>query len=461
MEFGQEIQLSYELLKEFVQNGLRLAFDEPQPGADHGELNIIVLRGAIPISDFGADPPSKPQAVLDMLRAEAQRNNTPIIRLVPNIHNEYNDTTVFAWKDTEGTENVRAFPGTADPGEWSYQQLRKGKRPHPYKKGEQRLVAHIGAGQHIATWGWHYSESRDEYYECLDIFSEGQDGVWGFRKSDPNDPESKVIFEVIGGIQLHAGGSLGQKVYDWSDGCVAMCTGGISDFYRFIMGEWVYTSNPRTLTHKTKGLIEIIEGPAHKKKEGETDYEVDEGYSWRKKKRYEEMNRNRRYAANREVEINVIVWNAWALLQYKEYKKHPFLSLKRYNPVVPMGAHDPPGLGEEGWVHQMQLGLYDKIRTGLQAGEENWKNIVSVLPGAPFPAYVEPDGKFGVKTLHELKAFQLLCAAIIQHPGLALKLDDSISVDDQVLLRERNEWICGPETWKLLETEKFLVSKVE
>ena len=456
-----EIQLTYDLLRRFVRNGLRLTFDEPQPGADHGEMNIIILRGAKPVSGFRGNPPRNRQEVQDQLNWASQQNDQPIIRLANNIHDQYNDVTIWAWQDTDMVPHVRAFLGSADPGEGAFADLRAG--------GRQQLVGYIGAGEHKATWGWHYSESTDTYYECLDIYSEdlgfdpntGAPQVWGFRRRDPNDPNSQVQWGVITWVQLHAGGSPPRPVGGWSTACILLSGSfidlqnrvlGLGNLYEELMGRYDYTYNRRTDTHAfvhtRAGLIERIEGPAHTTPGDDID--PDTGYRFDDQNR--NLNRNRRYAANESVEINVIVWDAYALSLFRDRLEFG----GAFNPVIPMGAYDPPGQRFIGWVRTMQRSLNAIIDNHILL-PENWNSITSILPDAPRPHFINADGKFGPSTLRQLRTCQQICADLLDRGFL--RVDEDVDINE--LRLECDQWLCGPETWKLLETDKFQVSIVE
>jgi|GEM_PF-2653053 len=430
-----ELELSYDLLKNFVQDGLRLGWDEPQQNADHGEMNIIVLRGAKPIADFGKNPPNSRQEIQAQWEWDSQEKDRPIIRLVNNIHNQYNDVIIWVWQDSNGNKHIRALAGSADPGQKAFDKLNTGAR--------QLLVGYVGAGEHKATWV--KKTTAGTAYESLEIYSPelttGKE-AYGYRRRYPNDPDSEVQWGIIHGAYLHAAGNPSNTVGGWSKGCIVQCGSYIQDphgrrilrlgnLYKEIMGSYEYDATNNGLKRIKEGLLERIEEAAHKLKKPENP-----------------QNKLRKTIFNTTMKVNVIVWNAWALAQFNSAQQIG----ASFRPVIPMGAHDPSGAENSGWVRSMQRSLRNFINTYLLL-PENWNLIVDKLPNATQPANINPDGKFGPGTLRSLRACQQICANLInQH---FLRVDENVDVNE--LRWECRQWLCGPETWKLLETKTFVV----
>jgi len=477
MDFDQrvhQIRLTYDLLKRFVRGGLRMTWDEPEQNADHGEMNIIVLRGAKPVSGFGADPPGTQEEIQEQLTWQSQRNDEPIIRLANNVHDEYNDVILFAWKDSRGNSHVRAFLGSTDPGSNSYQRLQRGER--------DRLVANIGAGQHKATWAWHKTgralHSR-VYYEGLNISTPGENGTRVFRRWDPDNPNSRRQFQVAEGIQLHGGGYPPNDVDSWSDGCIVICGSGrnadgeyvTGDVYDYLMGVYSMNAAGNDLQHTTAGLLERIEGTAHSVEERTGRYqlydfdeatEINEDFTEANLNRFPSL-RNRLRSTNTNVEINFIVWNAWTLAQFY-WSRVLRLGGYNYKPIVEFGSHDPPRdpnyIGPVyGWVRDMQYKLNTRISRDIQ-NDPNRTRIFTRFPHVILPLNLVVDGLFRPGTLDQLRAFQLVCFTLLNNDdGSLLTVDEQINTCE--LNWERNEWLCGPETWKLLESNAFTVTPLD
>lgn len=451
-----EIQLTYDLLRRFVRDGLRLTFDEPQPGADHGEMNIIILRGAKPVSGFRGNPPRNRQEIQDQLNWASQQNDQPIIRLANNIHDQYNDVTIWAWQDTDMVPHVRAFLGSADPGERAFADL--------HADGRQQLVGYIGAGEHKANWTW--KETAGTFYECLDIYSPDRgrgEGAWGFRRWDPDDPNSQVQWDFITGAYIHAGGSPPNPVGGWSTACILISGSFIriqngrslvlGNLYQELMGSYAFNPNTLGLRQTRVGLIERIEGPAHVLLNPNRPPGVPPQYALDLDLPQDDPRRRtkRRYAANENVEINVIVWDAYALALFRNRLEFG----GAFNPVIPMGAYDPPGQRFIGWVRTMQRSLNAIIDNHILL-PENWNSITSILPDAPRPHFINADGKFGPSTLRQLRTCQQICADLLDRGFL--RVDEDVDVDINELRLECDQWLCGPETWKLLNSNTFDVA---
>jgi len=179
------------------------------------------------------------------------------------------------------------------------------------------------------------------------------------------------------------------------------------------------------------------------------------------------------WPANR---FNVIIWNGWSLFSMLQ-------NGAGYRPRVEFGTEDPaqarlPGIADSGWVEHMQTMLREKRETVngfIQAHQE--------LNLDQMPDIGQPDGKFGDNSGRSLRAFQKACFILLggqagnmrydyqiagdqqrqanQHVEInqqeQLRLELNLELENQVdlprLRQEYLDWLCGEETWKLLEAE--------
>lgn len=70
---------------------------------------------------------------------------------------------------------------------------------------------------------------------------------------------------------------------------------------------------------------------------------------------------------------------------------------------------------------------------------------------------VDEDGVFGNDTASALRDFQLICFVLLEDGAVQLR---AVDINRNELMWERNQWICGPVTWDLLELGGFNIEPV-
>ncbi len=381
------------------------------------------------------------------------------LRLVENVFNQYNDTIIFAWKDEMQRGHMRAVVGSADPGREYLEN------PHDRQGNRLEGVASAASGSYSARWHMH----RD-IYPSLMLVRGGllNEDTRFMGRRIPHSPNAanrgyhidnqgnititKFVYRRIWGIEIHAAGCPPNTIGEWLAGCIGIAN--TNSTYEEIAGESAENEPDAWLSMD----IATPEEKLAKERRGDRDI----------------------YPANR---YNVIIWNGWSLFSLLE-------NGAGYRPSVEFGTEDPaqaqlPGLAESGWVGYMQTRLQvrrDTVNNFIQANQN--------LNLEEMPDLGQPDGKFGDNTGRSLRAFQKACYVLlggqaenmrydyqiqadqqrranrraggnqqIQQPQFRLEL--GLGVVDQVdrarLRQEYLDWLCGEETWRLLESDNFQI----
>jgi len=407
------ITLTYDLLKNFVRQ-LNLPFDEVP-----NEINIIVLRGAKPVSITTNTVIDTTSEVLEQVASNMNAISNifpPTIQLVDDKLGEYNDTIVVAWIDGNRRKYVKAVLGSADPGlYWIKRNAKAGE-----------TTGSLGPGHHIGVWRMH--KGRYEAISLLDdtnasgkIEPEEIDHITPGRRIIRINMEGEVKeyrYGVVSGQHGHGGGwptgniSDDDEVYNWSSACFIIC--GSENKYR---------SGP--VFEEFRKWLEV-EGPR----------------------------RDGNNSLNTQSQFNTLVWNAWSLYVYE--KKSCRGIIGTFRPIIEFGARDiPEKLAENRiprWVKRMQDKLNKKkeiVNPFLSYFQERFPKYKQVLQPVE---ELKPDGIFGDNTAKSLRRFQLVSSLMIKSSILILKNDKSVADE---LLWERSQWICGPQTWFLLDFAPF------
>jgi hypothetical protein len=401
------VTLTYNLLQNFTRQ-LNMPFQKVP-----NEVNLIILRGAKPISPETQTVVDTREEVLEQVEWNTDPNNTPVIQIVDDKLGEYNDTVIIAWVDEEGREFVKAVLGSADPG--VYWIKRKSKAGS--------TTGSLGPGHHIAVWRMH--KGRYEALSLLDdedasgkIEPDEIDHVTPGRRIVKIDKEGNVLeyrYGTVSGEHIHGGGwptadkPDDDEVYNWSEACVVIC-GAESG------------KKPGPVFEAFRKWLEV-EGPR----------------------------KDERGNLNSQARFNTVVWNAWSLYLYT--KK---LFKGNFRPVIEFGARDlPKEVADERmprWVTRMQESLNKKSKVinpwidYLKDRNPKYKDELKPMEG------FKPDGKFGGDTAVALRSFQLASYLIIKNSILMTQKDKTIAEE---VLWERSKWICGPETWLLLDAIQF------
>jgi peptidoglycan hydrolase-like protein with peptidoglycan-binding domain len=401
------IELNYDLLKSFTHQ-LNMPFEEVS-----NEVNLIILRGAKPVSIQTKTVIDTPAEVLEqsVSNLDAVQNIfPPTIQLIDDKLGEFNDTIVVAWIDTDGRKYVKVVLGSADPGlYWIKKNLSSGK-----------TTGSLGPGHHIGVWRLH--KSRYEAISLLDdtdasgkIEPEEIDHVTPGRRIVGIDKNGYLLgygYGVVTGEHIHGGGMPTKdhedEVFDWSSACFVIC--GAEDGY-----------HPGSVFESFRGWLEV-EGPRKDSKGN----------------------------LNSQARFNTVVWNAWSLYMYEEKIFGGIIGT--FSPVIEFGARDlPEKLADERlprWVTRMQEKLNSKrsvVNPFIPYLEDRFPDSKEALR---FIEELEPDGIFGDKTAKELRSFQLAAYYMIQ--SSILILDNEKYIGDEILW-EYSQWICGPQTWYVLD----------
>lgn len=386
------------------------------------------------------------------------RDSTCQLELADNVVDRMNDAIILVWQDSNNNPHIRALLVSIDPGSVAISRGR---------------AASIGSGSYYATWGGH--GPNYPAYPCLNI-NEGV-GIRGTRISGhhrdqgdtPGDDMNARADDTItiteytfysaddadapDEIQIHAGPSPAGIIYDWSDGCTIMAGSQVA-------------ANPADTYDQIFGSDAIARGE-----------------SWLGIDPPEPLTNQPRF--------NVIVWDAWSLYRL-------FLG-RDFKPNLQIGAADItrnlyPGENAEQWVDRMQHALNEKMRIlALHRDtienqfddfrdllyDEQRRNRLSddeqqrvdalrlfIPPNMNFPQMnVVPIGRednaegnsesmvFGNLTAAALRTFQLACFLLLEDGQLRV----GEVINRKELMWERSQWICGTQTWKLLEAVEFII----
>lgn len=408
--------LSYDILENFFSGVLHMRFDTTP-----NQMNIIVLRGAKPVSPQNTFPTNQ-QDLVEQLEWETQTSNQPEIKLVNDVWDRFNDVIVLAWTDADNNKYVRVFLGSGDPGDVTDPNA---LRYVDWLQG----YGFVAQGQHTSTWGTHVTNGIR--YSCLDfIDTDTFDEIGGRWISSAYgkrlqwiDGEKYFTLAPVLEAQLHgATGRATRNVTNASAGCSVYCGGfaGRGQLYEQIL-QW---------------------------------YEV-------------EGNRG-----NRQLRFNVLVWNAWDLYRWLFARIRRGQAIINYRVTLDFGTRD--------WAHNNVNRLVERMQNRLEE-----KTGVELQDEA---------GVFGNHTGDTLREFQRVCYEFIIAFLEGSEDFENIGLDNspnnQILLRnhmgagnwgivdfrvqegnvrhltinprelrwERDEWICGPETWKLLECNGLFVA---
>ncbi len=365
------------------------------------------------------------------------------LELADNVVDRMTDTIILVWQDSLGNPHIRPLLGSINPGINAIQE---------------KWAACIGSGNYYATWGGHGPNYPP--YPCLNI--NGGEAVRGtritdfgrlnnnslitqytfFNESDPNAPSQ---------IQIHAGPKPQNPISTWSRGCA------------LIAGSQV-ASNPSTIYDEIFGGDTLT------------------GSSWLRIDPPEPITNQPRF--------NVIVWDAWSL-----YRLHlESIGLIAFKPILQIGAADVrvelrPGENGEQWVDRMQQALNARIRIlqpykdsiertfntfrnqlynnqqrdqqdeQARARINEWRLFIPQNMVLPEMNEIPLDGEngeamiFGNATAAALRTFQLACYVLLENADLEI----GTNINRNELIWERNQWVCGPVTWELLESRTFNV----
>ncbi len=382
------------------------------------------------------------------------------LRLVENVFNQYNDTIIFAWKDEMQRGHMRAVVGSADPGKT------KLENPTDSQGNPLEGVASVASGSYSARWNLHGGDYPSLLLLRGGLLNESH-GFMGRRiphspnaanrgyhiDNQDNITITKFVYREISAIEIHAAGCPPNTIAEWLGGCIGVAS--TNSTYEEIAGESDYNEPDAWLSMDIATPAEI----RAKQSRGEGDP----------------------YPANR---YNVIIWNGWSLFSLLE-------NGAGYRPSVEFGTEDPAqaqlrGLADAGWVGYMQTRLEVRRDTvnGFIQGHQDLN-----LNG--MPDIGQPDGKFGDNTGRSLRAFQKACYVLLggqagnmrydyeiqadqqgqanqpagnnQQPQFQLELDLGLAnqVDLARLRQEYLDWLCGEETWELLESDTFQIVEIQ
>jgi len=370
------------------------------------------------------------------------------LELADNVTDRYNDVLILVWKDRANRPHIRALLGSLDPGSRYIENPMGG---HPG-------AAVLPQGSYTANWGRHHE------YQALHINGGGK--VSGIRITDYHRDQGAVrgdsraaraddtitVTEYtfydkndddgLSGIRMHAGGSPGNIIFGWSGGCLVLCGSR-------------YPDSPAT-------TYEQIFGDSG-----------DDSGAWLR--------------IGNQTSFNLLIWDAWSLyLLFQESRGG-----RGFKPNLQIGAADVatdlyPGETSERWVDKMQDALHTRLELLVwyqHITEELFSVFIDqlhelrrdVLPDAEreyaeewrlflpldmeFPQIEDmlaedERGVFANLTAAALRTFQLACFLLLRDG----RLNVVEHVNTTELLWERNHWLCGPETWKLLESDVFTLN---
>jgi len=395
-------RLTYDLLENFFTGVLHMRFDTAP-----NEMNIIVLRGAKTISPQGEFPETQEEL------EEQAGWEQPEIKLVNDVWNRFNDVIVLAWTDAQNNEHVRAFTGSGDPGQVTRARyLRTVQWLHGY--------GFVAQGQHTATWGNVPIQRRLTYIDIAAYTQEGNRVAagWGKRLQWVNGEKYYTLAPVLE-TQIHGAGPVERAgrerfIGDATAGCTVYC-GGAGD-----QGE----------------LYDAIWG-------------------W--------------YGMENNT-FNVLVWKAWDLYRWQRDGR---FNPRDFRPTLDFATRDWSNVPAQRRVEQIQRLIED--RTGVELQDE--AGVFGNHTGDTLREFQRVCYEFIILFLQSSEEFrgidldnppnrqielaQHMCGGnwgldrqYFQHPGNILTL----AINPRELRWERNEWICGPETWKLLECNGLFVA---
>lgn len=376
------------------------------------------------------------------------------LELADNIVDRMNDSMILVWKDSLDNPHIRPLLINMDPGSHYIE----------YPMGNLPGAAVLAQGNYGATW------TRHRGYPALSINKNGNPAFSGIRitgyhlddagtptaaklpgesddhyfnrvgtrniintRSDDVITITEYTFTNIGGILVHAGPRPASLILNWSAGCTTMAGSTIG-------------SNPANTYDEIFGDTEVALGDPN------TWLGTDPGQN--------------------QATFNVIVWDAWSLYRLSQEARGG----DAFKPNLQIGASDVtaelyPGENAEQWVLRMQRALNNRIDSIIAFNRpgngirnffnrqrdqlhEDYPLFVPANMQFPDLARVGEDGIFGNGTASALRNFQLICFVLLGGGNVQLQLDN---INSNELMWERNQWICGPETWKLLESETFNV----
>jgi hypothetical protein len=361
------------------------------------------------------------------------------LELADNVVDRYNDTIILVWKDSRNNPHIRVLLGSIDPGShWIENPMDN----HPG-------TAVIGQGNYQARWVLHNGT-----YSALNLQRNGTDVIGGSRITDYHRDEGDIagndrarraddtitITEytyydtdddhALSGINVHAGGFPDRIIHRWSAGCTVICGSQFSDDPANTYDQ-IFGTNDLGNQNTWLGIDPV----------------------------------------GAQATFNVIVWDAWSLYRL-------FLG-RDFKPNLQIGAADItqnlyPGENAEQWVDRMQEGLNSKTerirafnqrrneitRLFNQEREQLHEDYPLFIPeDIDFPELngIDANGIFDNATASALRNFQLVCFVLLGDGNIRLQLNN---INRDELMWERNQWMCGPETWKLLEARNFVIVNV-
>lgn len=403
----------------------------------------------------------------EILSADNIGDDSCTIELVEDIPDRYNDTLIFAWQDAFLNGHIRALLGSADPSSYYMEN------PEEVDVNVEN-VASVAAGSYRATWGRHGDENAN--YPCLDLYKNGNNTLPGRRiieeqveidrgehganagedetqwqRQDNTVRILQYVASDITEVQIHAASYPPETIYEWLGGCIGVC-GTDTPNHR----------DPHNTYDQIFGSNEA------------QNRTVPRDQSW--------------LGCENQISFNIIIWNAWSLFGMAQ-GENPLLEFRTQDEAQ-LNYINPEGNNfTRQWVQEMQTALNERIAVLTQHwGEvdvdgEQLPDDVNITDIAAlfrlrreglreeFGSYVAEDalpnqiqavdelGDFADNTARSLRAFQLACYMLLDDQNLqdnvSIILQSGVNIDRDALMDERNRWVCGPQTWALLEANDF------